>query len=296
MDLVDFESRLVQAGRCAVEVAREHVVQALPEEVLFRVYPVAWDTEKVYDAGETIFPNESLPWGKFLGPWSAAEVAAHLCRDGKVPVWIDAAVEALDNSHTIVGLLSCGRFTASEDLLYHRQRGLPPFAIKSPPLPPKWESVEASGRFDLYWPIKRAIERAFRPLVGMPLWTVGRVATLTWFHFGSVRIVSDGRDGTKEVGDYALHTECTWQLVDPSGHVTASDESEDAVLAGVSHLALTCEDAKGLGDGGLQIQFTGGWRLAIETGGHHDDLEYWRLFQPGIDGAHLVVGPHGIDD
>jgi hypothetical protein len=79
-----------------------------------------------------------------------------LWRGGKVPEWIDAAVQAEDGGQTLVSLRCCGRFTAQEELLYHRYPGgVPPFSIKSPVLPPGWESVEASGKFDLYWREKR---------------------------------------------------------------------------------------------------------------------------------------------
>jgi len=78
-------------------------------------------------------------------------VVDYLWRDGKVPEWIDASVESEDGFRSFIGLRCCGRFTASEELLYHRPGGLAPFSIKSPVLPPGWENVEASGRFDLHW-------------------------------------------------------------------------------------------------------------------------------------------------
>jgi hypothetical protein len=77
-----------------------------------------------------------------------------------VPEWIDAAVESEDGQRSLIGLRCCGRFTTSEELLYHRPGGLAPFSIKSPVLPPGWESVEASGRFDLHC---RQSQRSSRP-------------------------------------------------------------------------------------------------------------------------------------
>ena len=68
-----------------------------------------------------------------------------------VPEWIDVGVEAEDGRRTLVGLRCCGRFTATEELLYHREKVLAPFAIKSPALPPEWEGVAKSGCFDLHW-------------------------------------------------------------------------------------------------------------------------------------------------
>jgi hypothetical protein len=151
VDRVTFEERLRTAARQVVLFAREFVQQALPDDVAFRVYPnQSFDGNPRVD-DEVTFPEELLPEGSFRGPWSAEETVAYLWRDGKVPEWINAAVEAEDKRRSLIALRCCGRFTASEHLLYHRPSGLPPFSIKSPFLPPGWESVEASGRFDLHW-------------------------------------------------------------------------------------------------------------------------------------------------
>lgn len=48
-----------------------------------------------------------------------------------------------------IRLLVCGRYSALTELLYHEQEGNPPFHVKSPVLPPGWESVEQHGRLDL---------------------------------------------------------------------------------------------------------------------------------------------------
>ena len=151
MDRETFEERLHAAARWAVACARHYVRQLLPDEAAFLVLP-----NRSYDGNprvgdEEVFPGESLPDGQSCGPWSAAEVVAFLWRSGKVPEWIDVSVRAEDGLRSLVELRCCGRFTASEELLYHRYEGIPPFSVKSPYLPPGWESVEASGRFDLYW-------------------------------------------------------------------------------------------------------------------------------------------------
>ena len=151
MDRSTFQARLQVVGQKVVQFAREHVRQALPDEVAFLVYPNQSFDGNPRVGDEVVFPSESLPDGKYRGPWSIEEAVGFLWRSGKVPEWIDAAVEAEDGLRSLVGLRCCGRFTASEELLYHRPGGFPPFSIKSPVLPPGWESVEGSGRFDLYW-------------------------------------------------------------------------------------------------------------------------------------------------
>lgn len=152
MDRSTFETRIRTTADRVVGFARQHVQQALPDDVAFLVYPNQSCDDNPRIGDEVVFPDESLPEGDHHGPWSVEQVVGFLWRGGKVPEWIDAAVQAEDGAHTLVGLRCCGRFTAQEELLYHRfAGGVPPFSIKSPVLPPAWESVEVSGKFDLYW-------------------------------------------------------------------------------------------------------------------------------------------------
>jgi hypothetical protein len=152
VDRETFDERLREAARQVVLFAREYIQQLLPDEVAFRVYPNMSFDGNPRVADEIVFPDQSLPEGEFHGPWSADQVVQYLWRVEKVPEWIDASVEAEDGQQTLIALRCCGRFTGSEDLLYHRPGGLAPFSIKSPVLPPDWESIESTGgRFDLYW-------------------------------------------------------------------------------------------------------------------------------------------------
>jgi hypothetical protein len=155
MDQVVFEQHFRTAAEAALQFARRFVVQTLPDQMAFRVYP-----NQSYDgnprvADEEVFPDESLGQGCFHGPWSFAEVIRFLWRNSKVPEWVDIAVESEDPSQTILSLQCCGRFTSAEDLLYHRPGGCPPFSIKSPNFPPGVDSVEKHGKFDLHWFAKR---------------------------------------------------------------------------------------------------------------------------------------------
>jgi len=47
-------------------------------------------------------------------------------------------------------VLSCGRFTANESLLYHEHEGRPPIHVVGPSLPPDWQEGE---RFSLWWSV-----------------------------------------------------------------------------------------------------------------------------------------------
>ena len=48
--------------------------------------------------------------------------------------------------------------------------------------------------------MKQAIEQALAPLIGEPLWAVGRAASLVWFQFGERHAVADRQGGQREVG------------------------------------------------------------------------------------------------
>jgi hypothetical protein len=136
------------------------VLQTLPNEVAFLVYPNQSFDGNPRVADEVVYPEESLSdLDQYLGPWLSKQVVAYLWRDGKVPEWIDASVVAEDGVRTLVGLLCCGRYTATEALLYHHRGGLAPFSLKSPELPIGWQSAEVSERFDLYWRRPRMASR-----------------------------------------------------------------------------------------------------------------------------------------
>ena len=162
MDRIIFQQRLQDAARHVVLFAREYVLQPLPESVAFRVYPNQSFDGNPRVGDEVVFPEESLPEGQCHGPWSAEQAVAFLWRGGKVPEWIDAAVEAEEAGRSLIALRCCGRYTASEQLMYYRSGGLAPFSIKSPVLPPGWQSVAASGRFDLHWRQPKLASRPWR--------------------------------------------------------------------------------------------------------------------------------------
>ena len=61
--------------------------------------------------------------------------------------------------------------------------------------------------------MRSEIADALRVLQGLPMWAAGRTAvSLLWLHFGGVHDFVDRR-GPKTVGDYALHLDCPWRIV-----------------------------------------------------------------------------------
>lgn len=131
--------------------AREHLTNQLPSNYLYLLFPNQSYDDNPLEKDEEIFPKESLPQRRYLGPLDSEKVVDHLWRAGKIPEWIDMSVQACDGDSSYIQLRCCGRFTAIDELLYHQFEGHPPFHVQSPDLPPGWESLEQNGKFDLYW-------------------------------------------------------------------------------------------------------------------------------------------------
>ncbi len=146
MDKASFTEQLREASLCARDFAARHVVNSLPESARYLVHLNRSCDENPLRPGEHVFPDDVARHGACVGPLAAAEVVALLCRDNRVPEWIDISVCRTDTEHTYFDLLCCGRFTDDPALLYYPE-GFAPFGIKSPIFPPRWK--EADGKFDL---------------------------------------------------------------------------------------------------------------------------------------------------
>jgi hypothetical protein len=150
VDLYTFDLHLRTATIRAIDFARQYVNQDLPDDAAYLVYPGQSYDGNARVGDEVVFPSEELPPRQYHGPWSHEEAITFLWREGKIPEWIDVAVQYANSRYTELSLLCCGRFTAQDDLLYYRYPGgMPPFGIKSPNLPAGWVSAEVSDKFDL---------------------------------------------------------------------------------------------------------------------------------------------------
>jgi hypothetical protein len=169
--------------------------------------------------------------------------------------------------------------------------------------------------------MKEKIEGALAVLVGLPLWSAGRVADLEWFQFGARHTVKGFRGDEKEVGEYALHTQCPWRITGPHGIVVAfldrftprgnpekvgddfdpnqpgttlCDERMDAFFAQQGKTSLVAEQIK-VGDWGtFSLALMGGFSLDVFP---DDSLsnEHWRFFRPYLEIPHLVVTGSGTE-
>jgi hypothetical protein len=148
MDRELFARRLHDAAAAARDFARRYVEETLPDELRFRVR-----LNSSYDGNplvkdEVVFPHDSgYEKANELKDCSEQQVLDLLWRDRCVPEWIDLSVIGQTGAATLIEVLSCGRFTADEGLLYHAHEGRPPFHVVGPALPPEWKEDE---RFSIH--------------------------------------------------------------------------------------------------------------------------------------------------
>jgi len=140
-----------------------------------------------------------------------------------------------------------------------------------------------------------AILSAVKPLVSKPMWEAGWAGDIAWFQFGE-RVTRRSRGGgNREVGEYAVHVSSCWTWRTESGFVRADEDSTDLSQLG---LLMTRVQSSNVDEsGGLTLRFDNGDALQVEPNDSRnetDEIEYWRLFQPGLEAPHVVSSNLGI--
>ncbi|MGI4789865.1 MAG: hypothetical protein ACRYFS_13560 [Janthinobacterium lividum] len=144
----EFASRLHQSTKHVMAFTRTMVLDHLPDAYLYLIAPNASYDGHARAPEEMVFPEDALPRGtRHCEPTNAVGASHALWRDGRVPEWINISVYRTDAEYTYLQLLCCGRFTANDELLYHKQEGFPPFHALSPPIPWEW-SRNKHGKLD----------------------------------------------------------------------------------------------------------------------------------------------------
>lgn len=133
MDKVDFLNQLLKCSKMATEFAREFVVDKLPNGFLYDV--------------EILVKPGSLGNPIFKGGLDESSVCTLLCREGKVPEWIDIYVARRKGRCTVLKLDCSWRFENSPSKLYYTWDNTAPFGVKSPVLPSGWSP--SCGKFRL---------------------------------------------------------------------------------------------------------------------------------------------------
>jgi hypothetical protein len=148
MDRALFATRLHEAAIAARTFAEKFIEEDLPELLRFRLR-----LNSSYDGNprvgdEVVCPDDGThERASELRDCSEQQVVDALWRDGRVPEWIDVAVTSETGSATLVQLLCCGRFTATDERLYHQREGRPPFHVTGPELPPRHQDGQ---RFSIH--------------------------------------------------------------------------------------------------------------------------------------------------
>ncbi len=148
MDRQAFEERFRRAARRARDFAQSFLEEPLPSELRFRLeLNASFDGNPLHE-NERVFPQDSDPRNqRALSNVDEAGALAAFWRDGLVPEWIDLSVVGASAAATLVGALTCGRFTADDWLLYHQDEGYAPFHVLGPSLPGGYVDGQ---RFSIY--------------------------------------------------------------------------------------------------------------------------------------------------
>ncbi len=148
MDRALFVSRFRDASKKARDFARGLIREPLPDALRYRVRLNSSYDGNPLVGDEVLYPEDSA-FDKAIALHEATEeeVVETLWRDGRVPEWINLNVVGETGAATLIDVVSCGRFTAGEDHLYHKHEGLPPFHVLGPTLPVGYEDGD---RFSIY--------------------------------------------------------------------------------------------------------------------------------------------------
>ncbi|MCP4990267.1 MAG: hypothetical protein GY928_30785 [Colwellia sp.] len=131
METNDFKTYLTSASYYAVKIAEDFVKNKLHYDFRYHVFLNQSFDGHASDEND-LYPEDN---DKELLNLEANDVAKILCRNNKIPEWIDISVEGTGKDFTLLRLYCCGRFTAEREKLYYFDRGQGPFGIKSPSLP-----------------------------------------------------------------------------------------------------------------------------------------------------------------
>ena len=167
------------------------------------------------------------------------------------------------------------------------------------------------------------IEKAISVLIGKKLWRCTRAADLAAFQFGE-RIPSKTYEGEPcEVGEFALHVQCSWRIVRhqqvivargdlyyPAGYQAQGEaiprdfhwdvqgaNRQDRLIRDFfrnGSQTFVVQRVEAGNAGAFLLALAGDFALEVFP---DDSLEgeHWRLFTPGGDGPHFVVTGTGIE-
>ncbi len=169
--------------------------------------------------------------------------------------------------------------------------------------------------------MQEQIQTAASVLLGRAVWRCTRAADMACFQFGQRRNVRNFRGDEAQVGEYALHLQCSWRIVKQDQIIVAAfdvfrpregHETEDGldfnweagnllddrirVFFENDSRQYTVEDVQAGRAGALRLILEGEFSFEICPCNSQEKLEHWRLFEPRSDRDHLVVTGTGIGE
>jgi hypothetical protein len=127
----EFRDLLMKATIWSKEFAERFVKNKLPDDNIYRIQ-LNMSSD---DPTLTQFDRYPEDEGKIVEDADLDQVVTTLCRNAKVPVWIDINVRLIKKQKTVFTLLCAGRYSDDPKELYYNSSGQGPFGIKSPVLP-----------------------------------------------------------------------------------------------------------------------------------------------------------------
>ena len=131
MNKADFLFLLLEASYVSFKFAQNYVKNHLKPEFRYDLeLNISHDDPELTQFD--IYPEDN---GKKYFDLTDREVVEILCRNNKVPVWINIAVSKSDRKKTTFRLSCAGRYSNDKDEFYYNDGGSGPFGIQSPILP-----------------------------------------------------------------------------------------------------------------------------------------------------------------
>ncbi len=135
MNKPDFLFLLLGASYDAFRFAKKYVKNKLVPEFRYELELNVSDDDPELIQFD-IYPEDN---GKIYYDLTEKEVVDILCRNNKVPVWIDINVVKSDRQKTTLKLSCAGRYSSDRNEFYYINGGSGPFGIKSPVFPPTYK-------------------------------------------------------------------------------------------------------------------------------------------------------------
>jgi hypothetical protein len=160
--------------------------------------------------------------------------------------------------------------------------------------------------------MKKVVQQALKPLVGLRLRHISRSSNMLHVQFGEPREISSRDGGFKAVYEWTIQIQCPWRISHQSSIVIAyrdfyySDVAQNAQAVMNrsrydSVLSSLCAEFEATpprvvsvetdDTGAFSIHLSEDYRLDAIPAENTASGKHWRVFEPGIDGRSFVFPP-----